>query len=69
MMMMGGGEEEETVCSDSRHGYEQGLYGRSVAGETMITLGARGDDKSLFHDSAAKLKGRKVQFDSIKLRR
>ncbi|MFS7971512.1 hypothetical protein Hanom_Chr09g00833731 [Helianthus anomalus] len=34
-----------------------------LAGETMITLGARSDDKSLFHGSA-KLKCRKVQFDS-----
>ncbi|MFS7945051.1 hypothetical protein Hanom_Chr06g00519431 [Helianthus anomalus] len=34
-----------------------------LAGETMITLGARSDDKSFFHGSV-KLKGRKVQFDS-----
>ncbi|KAJ0667842.1 hypothetical protein HanPI659440_Chr17g0682251 [Helianthus annuus] len=34
-----------------------------LAGETMITLGTRDDDKSLLYGSA-KLKGRKVQFDS-----
>ncbi|KAJ0445524.1 hypothetical protein HanIR_Chr16g0843901 [Helianthus annuus] len=34
-----------------------------LAGETMITLGTRDNDKSLLYGSA-KLKGRKVQFDS-----